>query len=66
MRVVKLLKITKYMPLIFKTIATLQFTSTESRIIIILGASFFAVHIFASIFFLQARMHEFSDDTWVI
>ena len=36
------------------------------RIILILVVALFMVHIFACFFYLSAKMHDFSENTWVV
>ena len=64
-RVVKGLKLFKFSKVI-QTIVTSKFTSTEARTILTLLSSFFMVHVFSCLFYIQARLHDFSDNTWVI
>jgi len=48
-----------------KQIKKMNVNSSVSRIGIIMFLAFFLVHIFACIFFLAAKMNEFTVDTWV-
>lgn len=66
LRIIKVLKLFKYSNLIFKIIGKLNFKATESRILVIVMGAMFLVHIFACVFYLTARMKDFSADTWVV
>lgn len=61
---IKLLKTFKYITIIQKTIAS-KLTNTETRMLLIMIGSFFAVHIFSCFFYLEARLNDFGEDTWV-
>jgi hypothetical protein len=65
-RLLKLIKIQKYLPSLDKQIKKLNVNSSVSRICLILVAAAFMVHIFACIFYLTAKMYDFAEDTWVI
>lgn len=64
LRVFKGLKLFKFMKTI-QTIITSKLTGTEARTLLTLLASFFMVHVFACLFYLEARLCDFTDDTWV-
>lgn len=66
LRVFKLLKIMKFTDRMNKIISKSNLSNSMVRIMIILVVALFMVHIFACFFYLSAKMHNFSNDTWVI
>lgn len=56
----------KYEPLIFLLTEKLKFRPATQRILVITVVAMLLVHVFACMFYLQARIREFSPDTWVV
>ena len=65
LRVIKLLKISKYAEFITEKMGNLKFSPSSTRLIGLCAFSLFAVHLFSCFFYLSAKMHDFSSNTWV-
>lgn len=65
LRVTKALKIFKYSDLIWNLIGYLKIQPVTQKMILIIIAAFTLVHIFACLFYMSARIADFSSDTWV-
>jgi hypothetical protein len=66
LRVFKLIKLLKYYSRLNKMISKLNINRSTIRIMNIMILALFMVHIFACFFYLSAKMHDFSSDTWVV
>jgi hyperpolarization activated cyclic nucleotide-gated potassium channel 1 len=64
-RVIKLVKATKYNEQLFVILKIFDFKQSHTRIIKVLMLSLFLVHLFGCFFYLQAKLQDFSTDTWV-
>jgi len=65
LRIVKVFKIKKYAPLVNRLISFLNLNPTKSRILLIVVGAMFLVHIFACLFYLEAKLNSFAANTWV-
>lgn len=60
-----MLKIFKYNILVFELVALLKMKANESRMAVILITALLLVHMFACVFYILCRLHDFDESTWV-
>ena len=64
-RVIKLLKFSKYSDRYEQIVNSFAITKQTSRVAFIGVLSLFAMHLFSCFYFLSAKMHGFTENTWV-
>jgi hyperpolarization activated cyclic nucleotide-gated potassium channel 2 len=64
-RIFKIFKIFKYHKGVKRQLTKLKLNSGTIRVVKIIAAALFAVHVMACVWFMQARLHDFEPSTWV-